>query len=171
MFTDDFVVDLAKHTCSCNFWDLVGYPCRHGVAAIHRKVDDPIKYVRKCYHMTIYIACYNEVITLISGQNKRLRTTDPKIWLLSFKRGPGRPKNLCRRESNEASQTRCQRISTCHMCKTCLKYRHNTRTCKKNKQHVVVPGELLRNIEIPIQGSHTPIVQTGPKKRVNNTYS
>ncbi|KAI5388040.1 hypothetical protein KIW84_073940 [Lathyrus oleraceus] len=38
-----FVVDLAKHTCSCNFWDLVGIPCRHGVTAIHRKVDDPIK--------------------------------------------------------------------------------------------------------------------------------
>ena len=42
LFTDSFVLDLEKHTCSCNYWELVGIPCRHGVAAIHRKVDDPI---------------------------------------------------------------------------------------------------------------------------------
>jgi hypothetical protein len=29
-----FVVDTAKKTCTCNFWELVGIPCRHVVAAL-----------------------------------------------------------------------------------------------------------------------------------------
>ena len=41
MLTDKFVVDLDKHTCSCNFWELVGIFCRHAVAAMSYKVDDP----------------------------------------------------------------------------------------------------------------------------------
>ncbi|CAK8540314.1 unnamed protein product [Lathyrus sativus] len=41
LFTDSFVVDLEKQTCSCNYWKLVGIPCRHDVVAIHRKV--PVK--------------------------------------------------------------------------------------------------------------------------------
>ncbi|KAI5416051.1 hypothetical protein KIW84_041189 [Lathyrus oleraceus] len=45
MNTDNFVLDMAKQTTSCNFWDMVGIPCRHGVAAIHRKIDNPTKYV------------------------------------------------------------------------------------------------------------------------------
>lgn len=38
---DKFVVDIDKKTCSCNFWELVGIPCRHDVAAIVMKGDDP----------------------------------------------------------------------------------------------------------------------------------
>jgi hypothetical protein len=29
-----FVIDTAKKTCSCGFWELVGIPCRHAVAAL-----------------------------------------------------------------------------------------------------------------------------------------
>ena len=56
LFIDIFAVDLEKHTCSCNFCDLVGISCRHGDTAIHRKVENPIKYVHKCYHMFTYIS-------------------------------------------------------------------------------------------------------------------
>ncbi|XP_058776094.1 uncharacterized protein LOC131650398 [Vicia villosa] len=63
MFTDSFVVELAKHTCSCNFWDLIGIPCRHAISAIHRKVDDPIDYVHQYYHKSTYVKCYEEDIT------------------------------------------------------------------------------------------------------------
>jgi hypothetical protein len=37
-----FIVDTLKKTCSCNFWDLVGIPCRHAVAALGYKSQDPI---------------------------------------------------------------------------------------------------------------------------------
>ena len=52
----------------------------------------------------------------------------------SYKRGPGRPKKLKRREPDEETQTRWQRTNTSHICKSCLEYGHNKRTCKKNKQ-------------------------------------
>lgn len=136
-FTDSFVVDLQKYTCSCGFWDLVGIPCRHVVAAIHRKLDNPIKYVDKCYHKSTYVSCYNEVISPINGQNKWPRITDPEILPPSYKRGPGRPKKLRRREPDEETQTRWQRTNTSHRCKSCLEYGHNKRTCKKNKQLAV----------------------------------
>jgi len=32
---EKFIVDLTNHTCTCYFWDLVGIPCRHVVAAIN----------------------------------------------------------------------------------------------------------------------------------------
>ncbi|XP_058744588.1 uncharacterized protein LOC131617289 [Vicia villosa] len=183
MFTDSFVVDLAKHTCSCNFWDLVGIPCRHAVAAIHRKVDNPINYVHKCYHKSTYVTCYNEVISPINGQNKWPKTTDPEILPPSYKRGPGRPKKLRRREADEESQTRWQRTNTSHRCKICFEYGHNKRTCKKNKQLAVIVGEVPRDVPrdvsrdvptdvptgvAPTQGSQTPNVGTsGVKKRAS----
>ncbi|KAI5393748.1 hypothetical protein KIW84_060748 [Lathyrus oleraceus] len=91
--------------------DDIGCDSRHVVASIHRKVDDPIKYVHKCCHRTTYIASYNEVITLISGQNKWARTSDLEILPPSFKRGLGRPNKLYRREPDEASQARWKRTN------------------------------------------------------------
>lgn len=79
LFTDSFVVDLEKHTCSCNYWDLVDIPCRHGVAAIHRKVYNLMKYVHKCYRKSTYEKCYNKVITPLNGQNKWPKTSDHVI--------------------------------------------------------------------------------------------
>ncbi|XP_058759808.1 uncharacterized protein LOC131633114 [Vicia villosa] len=146
MFIDNFVVDLAKKTCSCKFWDLVGIPCRHAVATIHRKVDDPIKYVHKCYHRNNYLACYNEFITPLNGQNEWPRTTDPDILPPSFKRGPSRPKKLRRRDPYEASQNKWKRTNTSHRCKTCFEYGHNKRTRKKNKQLASVEGEVPRTV-------------------------
>lgn len=106
IFTSSFVIDLVKQTCSRNFWDLVGIPCRHVVSLIHKKVDDLTKYVHKCYHRNTHLKCYNEVVTPINGQNKWPKTTDPEILPPIFKRGPGRPKKYCIRELDEVSQTR-----------------------------------------------------------------
>jgi hypothetical protein len=33
-----FSVDLTKRSCSCNFWELVGIPCRHDITAM-TKID------------------------------------------------------------------------------------------------------------------------------------
>lgn len=67
LFTNSFVADLEIQKCLCNYWELMGIPCRHIVAVIHTKVDDPIKYVHKFYHRSTYEKCYNEVITLLNG--------------------------------------------------------------------------------------------------------
>lgn len=78
--------------------------CVHGLLQAFEEEYPEFEYVHKCYHMTTYITCYNEVITPINGQNKWPRTADPEILPPSFKRGPGRPKKLYRRETDEASQ-------------------------------------------------------------------
>ncbi|XP_024636474.1 uncharacterized protein [Medicago truncatula] len=36
-----FTVNTANRTCSCNFWELVGIPCRHAVAAIGKRDGRP----------------------------------------------------------------------------------------------------------------------------------
>ncbi|XP_058756260.1 uncharacterized protein LOC131629496 [Vicia villosa] len=167
-FTDSFVVDLGKKSCSCNFWDLVGIPCRHAVAAIHKKVDDPIKYVSECYLRSTYLSCYNEVVTPINGQNKWPKTDAPEILPPLYKRGPGRPKKLRRREVDESTQGRWKRTNTSHRCKICHVYGHNARTCKQGKQVVVVPGEGARTVERTTQASQSAPVVSGPKKRVTN---
>ncbi|XP_058749639.1 uncharacterized protein LOC131622610 [Vicia villosa] len=174
LLTDSFVVDLAQKTCTCNMWELVGIPCRHSVAAIYRKGDDPRNYVSEYYHKSTYERCYSEVITTLNGQNKWPKTSDPVILPPMYKRGPGRPKKLRRREPDEANQHKWQRTNTSHRCKKCQELGHNARTCKKNKQIVLVPSENVRQ-DIPTQASQTaegnvpnqatePATTNGPKK-------
>jgi len=65
------LVDLSNHSCSCYFWDLVGIPCRHVVAAINYKVENPEAYVHAYYKRNAYQACYGPQITPINGQAKK----------------------------------------------------------------------------------------------------
>jgi len=65
---EKFVVDLSNHSCSCYFWDLVGIPCRHVVAAINYKVENPEDYVHAYYKRDAYQASYGPQITPINGQ-------------------------------------------------------------------------------------------------------
>lgn len=119
---------------------MVEIQCRHGVVAIHKKVDDPIKYVHKCYHRFTYMKCYNKVVIPINGKNKWPKTNDPIILPPMFKHRPRRPKKLHRSEPDETNQTKWQRTNTSHMCNTCLEYEHNSRTCKKDKQLIYFKG-------------------------------
>ncbi|KAI5394613.1 hypothetical protein KIW84_061306 [Lathyrus oleraceus] len=79
-------------------------------------------------------------------------------------RGPNKPKKLRRREPDEATQTRWKRTNTNLKCNDFLKYGHNKRTCNKNKQLVVIPGELETDVETLTHVSQTPTVQARPKK-------
>ncbi|KAL4329504.1 hypothetical protein AHAS_Ahas13G0306700 [Arachis hypogaea] len=38
-------VDLIRHSCSCNRWQLTGMPCLHAFAAIRKRHDTPQDYV------------------------------------------------------------------------------------------------------------------------------
>lgn len=130
MSNDSFIVDLDKHTCSCNFWDLVGIPCRHAVVSIGRALETPQSYVHTYYHKKTYLDCYDQTITPINGQKMWPKTELPCILPPNYKHGHGRPKKLRRREPDEGSQGNWKRNSTTHRCKKCLKYGHNARTCK-----------------------------------------
>lgn len=54
---DKFVVDLNNHTCSCYFWNLVGIPCKHGVATIYYKIKNREDYVHPYYKKHAYESC------------------------------------------------------------------------------------------------------------------
>jgi len=170
--TDKFIVELNKHSCTCNFWDLVGIPCRHVIAAIRLKEDDPENYVHRYYRIEKYRECYSQGITPINGQNMWPKTNYPDILPPAYKRGPGRPKKLRRREPDETTSTnRWSRTRTTNRCNVCLEYGHNARTCKKERKEVAKEPEIApynQNsgqavVELATQGSQT----VAQKKMVN----
>lgn len=68
LFVQKFVVNLELHQCSCNFWELVGIPCRHAISAMSFKGKNPKDYVHKYYHRETYELCYSEFVSPINGQ-------------------------------------------------------------------------------------------------------
>lgn len=130
---DQFVVNLAEHTCSCNFWELVGIPCRHAVAAISHSSQRPEDFVHPYYRREAYMATYGHVITPINGQKLWPTTNDPYILPPLYKRAPGRPKKLRRRDPHEDTtdnQTRLRRGVARNKCSRCGQFGHNSRSCR-----------------------------------------
>ncbi|XP_058733420.1 uncharacterized protein LOC131605036 [Vicia villosa] len=66
--TQEFIVDIAKRSCTCNFWELVGIPCRHAVAALGFRQQNPEDFVDDCYSRDTYKLCYGFPISPINGQ-------------------------------------------------------------------------------------------------------
>ncbi|XP_048436828.1 uncharacterized protein LOC103957779 isoform X1 [Pyrus x bretschneideri] len=57
-----FVVDLAKHTCTCRRWNLTGIPCGHAIASICRRNEDPVTYIHSCYKKASWKWAYGPFI-------------------------------------------------------------------------------------------------------------
>lgn len=130
MLPDKFKVDLRAKSCECNFWELVGIPCRHAVAAITYHCQDPESYVHKYYHRETYALCYGHSISPINGPLKWPETDDVEILPPMYKQGPGRPKKLRRREPDEPTNpTKVRRTNTVNKCRRCNTYGHNSRRC------------------------------------------
>jgi len=49
-----YIVDIGKRTCTCNFWQLVGIPCRHVIAAMGKRSQRLEDYVDDCYSRATY---------------------------------------------------------------------------------------------------------------------
>ena len=95
---DKYVVNLEKQSCTCNFWDLVGIPSRHVVTAI-RNVEGKLEiYVHRYYKKYLYKMCYEQIISPIHGHERWPRANEKDILPPAYKRWPGRPKKLRRRE-------------------------------------------------------------------------
>ena len=91
---DRFTVDLATKASSCNWWDLVGIPCRHAVAAISDARGHPADFVYPCYRRSAYERTYRDGISPINGQLMWPTTEDEYVNPPLFKRAPGRPRKL-----------------------------------------------------------------------------
>lgn len=146
LFVKKFVVNLELKRCSCNFWELVGIPCRHAVAAIsYRARNDLEEFVHHYYSRDTYEQVYNHTVSPINGQDMWPTVAGAvELQPPQFKRGPGRPKKLRTREVDEdQNRTKLKRANTSYRCTRCDKLGHNSRSCKSP---VVNPNAQARKV-------------------------
>ena len=140
-----FIVNIGKKSCTCNFWDLVGIPCRHAVTAICLSGKNPIDFVDDCYSKEKYAKCYGYAISAINGVDMWPKPRDgvPQETLLPpmYKRGPGRPRKLRIRQFDEDGVRRPRRGKK--HCTRCGKPGHTVISCKSKTQD---PDSLKRKV-------------------------
>jgi hypothetical protein len=142
-----FIVDVGKKTCSCNFWEFVGIPCRHAVVALGYRKQKPIDFVDHYYTKEKYALCYGFGVSPINGMDMwpEPENAEEKEEILPpmYKTGPGRPKKLRIREFDEAG-CRKRKRGVIYKCTKCGDFRHNRSTCKSKTQD---PDALKRKVQ------------------------
>ncbi|KAI5434457.1 hypothetical protein KIW84_021338 [Lathyrus oleraceus] len=131
--THEFIVDIAKRSCSCNFWELVGIPCRHAVAALSYRKQNPDEFVDACYTREKFALCYGFSVSPINGQDMWPEVDMEPPLPPAYKNGPGRPKKIRIRESGEDG-ARKRRSGVAYKCTKCDNFGHNAMTCKATTQ-------------------------------------
>ncbi|KAI5411121.1 hypothetical protein KIW84_056315 [Lathyrus oleraceus] len=131
--THEFIVDIAKRSCSCNFWELVGIPCRHVVAALSYRKQNPDEFVDACYTREKFALCYGFSVSPINGQDMWPEVEMEPPLPPAYKNGPGRPKKIRIRESGEDG-ARKRRSGVAYKCTKCDNFGHNAMTCKATTQ-------------------------------------
>ncbi|XP_045816626.1 uncharacterized protein LOC123909782 isoform X2 [Trifolium pratense] len=129
-----FIVNLDKRTCTCNFWELVGIPCRHAISAMGFSNQNPEDFVDHYYSREAYELCYSFSVSAINGQDMWPEAEVEVEDMLppQYKRGPGRPKKMRRRDAHEDAKPRKQRPAP-NRCTKCGNPGHNTRGCKSTE--------------------------------------
>ncbi|WVZ21257.1 hypothetical protein V8G54_008579 [Vigna mungo] len=114
-------------------WDLIGIPCRHAIAVINYKVQNPEDYVHVYYKKPAYVTCYAPEIVPINGQQMwPTYENTPLLLPPIYKTPPGRPKKLRRREADEpVRHTKLSKKQTIMKCSSCKEYGHNVRSCRR----------------------------------------
>lgn len=88
LFKHKFVVDLDKKNYTCNYWDLVGIPCRHAISTIASNKEKPADYFNPCYKREMYKIRYDHVISPINGRQRWPKTDYPNILPPNYKTSP-----------------------------------------------------------------------------------
>ncbi|XP_057451399.1 uncharacterized protein LOC130743252 [Lotus japonicus] len=140
------VISLKDKSCTCRFWELNGFPCRHAASALTFNGNDPKQFVDDCYKREAYNATYENYVTPLPGPNQWIVTPHDPVCILPpmYKRSAGRPKKLRRRDpyENDPNPTKLQRGGATWKCSRCKQYGHNKRGCKNpvpEEQSEVVP--------------------------------
>ena len=121
---------------------MVGIPCRHDVAALGFRQQNPEDFVDDCYSREKYKLCYGFVVSPINGQDMWPEVESDELLPPMFKKGPGRPRKLRIRESGEeGARRRLPGVS--YRCTTCDKFGHNAQSCKSTTQD---PNALKRKV-------------------------
>ncbi|XP_058783990.1 uncharacterized protein LOC131658743 [Vicia villosa] len=132
----EFIVDIANKSCSCNFWELVRIPCRHAVSALSYRKQTPEDFVDECYTREKYAKCYGFSVSPINGQDMWPETEIEDMLPPAYKQGSGRPRKVRIRESGEEG-ARKRRTGVAYKCTKCDQFGHNALTCKSPTQDPV----------------------------------
>ncbi|CAK8568226.1 unnamed protein product [Lathyrus sativus] len=140
----EFIVDIAKRSCTCNFWELVGIPCRHVVAALGFRQQNPKMFVDECYSREKYVICYGFAVSPINGHEIWPEVKGEEFLPSKYKKCLGRPRKLRIRYCGEEDAIR-RLPSVSHNCTKCDKFKHNVQLCKSKKQD---PNALKRKKKV-----------------------
>ncbi|CAI9266458.1 unnamed protein product [Lactuca saligna] len=138
---DQCIVDVGQQSCTCKRWELIGIPCKHGVAAIwdmgrnDKDVGIPESFVHPCYWLSSWKEMYSFKVSPINGRSMWEKSAIPTTLLPPKHRVPiGRPKkkrtiSIVEKEDFVRGNTasRAHRSVTCTKCNN---VGHNARTCK-----------------------------------------
>ncbi|CAI9273035.1 unnamed protein product [Lactuca saligna] len=96
---DQCIVDVGQQSCTCKRWELIGIPCKHGVAAIwdmgrnDKDVGIPESFVHPCYWLSSWKEMYSFKVSPINGRSMWEKSAIPTTLLPPKHRVPiGRPK-------------------------------------------------------------------------------
>ena len=105
-------------------------PYMHAMIVIQFKNFKVVDYVNNYYSREAYGVCYGHKVASINGMDMWLVTEFDEIQPPKYKKGPGRPKKLKRRELDEnPNKTRLRRDPTPYKCSRCQATCHNMRRC------------------------------------------
>ncbi|XP_058726498.1 uncharacterized protein LOC131597851 [Vicia villosa] len=142
------------------FEELVGIPCRHDIAALGFRQQNPEDFVDHCYHRDKYAICYSFAISPINGEEIWPEVQSDPVMPPMYKRGPGRPKKLRIREYGEDGARRRRLPGVSYRCTKCDKFGHNAQTCKSTTQD---PNALKRKRKVKVE------VQSGTTQEITQT--
>ncbi|RYQ87796.1 hypothetical protein Ahy_B09g095335 [Arachis hypogaea] len=149
----NYMVDLGKRLCTCQFWMLTGIPCVHACTALSRVNKPPEDFCHCWLTMESYKKTYNHHINSISGQPLREHAEEcnrphaPKIKRKPEKlqmkrmmdsneqvgRGSKKPKANPKPQSNNGDNVHLKRQLETFTCSFCSEKGHTRRGCKKTR--------------------------------------
>ena len=139
-----YIIDLATHRCTCNFFQQMKLPCCHVFAAqafcVEEKISFPeiSNFAHEAYLKQNFISSHSSsTICLPSVQYMKLREIKPP----AYRKSAGRPRKKARIKS-KSETANSSLIKAMYYCSRCNDYGHNKRTC-----NVIDPGITCVNYE------------------------
>jgi len=125
------VVDLGAHSCTCNVWDITGIPCEHAIACMAHNNWSYLDYVHPYFHAETWRKTYEPYINPTTSQEFWEKTNLPPINPPPYKRPPGRPKKVRRKDPDESQHScKIKRVYDKTTCSKCGGKGHNAMSCK-----------------------------------------
>ena len=127
------VVELVRKTCSCRVWDLIGIPCKHGVAIINLNREKLEDYTHPCYYKDAYVETYKTPLPPMPSQSEWISNGLPALVAPTVYKPPGRPLIKRKRDVDEPRNPyRVSKENKLIKSGRCQRKRNNTRGCKAN---------------------------------------